>query len=73
MKSFIIGEITPCGPLKVNRSFGGQISSIFRVEELGKQGTSMKALLATCLDAGLLFELFFGPEEGGDKFLRNVG
>jgi hypothetical protein len=30
-------------------------------------------LLATCLHAGFLLGLFFGPENGGDMFLRNVG
>jgi hypothetical protein len=30
-------------------------------------------LLATCFQAGFLLALFFGPEGGGDMFLRNVG
>jgi hypothetical protein len=29
-------------------------------------------LLATCFDAGILLDLFFNPEYGGDLFLRNV-
>jgi hypothetical protein len=33
----------------------------------------LKALLATCFDAGFLLGLFFDPEDGGDIFLRNVG
>jgi hypothetical protein len=29
--------------------------------------------LATCFQAGIFLGLFFGPEDGGDMFLRNVG
>jgi hypothetical protein len=31
------------------------------------------ALLATCFHAGFLLGLFFGREDGGDMFLRNIG
>jgi hypothetical protein len=55
MKNFIYWNITPCGPFKVNRRFGG----IF--------------LLATCFHSSFLLDLFFGPEDGGDVFIRNVG
>jgi hypothetical protein len=27
----------------------------------------------TCFHPGFLLGLFFGPEDGGDMFLRNVG
>jgi hypothetical protein len=30
-------------------------------------------VLATCFHAGFLFGVFFGPEDGGNMFLRNVG
>jgi hypothetical protein len=33
MKSTIFSDVTPCDPLKVNRSFGGTCASIFSVEE----------------------------------------
>jgi hypothetical protein len=33
MKNTIFWDITPFGPLKVNRSFGGTLASIFRVEK----------------------------------------
>jgi hypothetical protein len=32
-----------------------------------------RALLAICVHAGFLLDLFLGPEDGGDMFLRNVG
>jgi hypothetical protein len=46
MKSTIFMDITPCSPLSVNRRFGG---------------TSRIILLATCLHAGFLLNLFFRP------------
>jgi hypothetical protein len=57
MKSTVFWDMTPCSPLKVNRRFGG---------------TYLRALLATCFQAGMLLGLFFDPENG-DMFLRNVG
>jgi hypothetical protein len=33
MQSSIVRDITPCSLLKVNRRFGGTVSSNFRVEE----------------------------------------
>jgi hypothetical protein len=35
--------------------------------------TPCSKLLATCFHSGLLLGLFFGPEDRGDIFLRNVG
>jgi hypothetical protein len=35
--------------------------------------TPCRALLVTCFHAGFLLGLFFGLEDGGDMFLRNVG
>jgi hypothetical protein len=43
----------------------GHIASIFRVEKI----SSAKNQRASRWQA----ELFFGPEVGGDMFLRNVG
>jgi hypothetical protein len=42
------------------------IVSIFRTEELAEKEISMKAGI-------LLLGLLFGPEDGGDVFLRNDG
>jgi hypothetical protein len=41
------------------------VTFIYRDEELAKQQTSMKLLLASCL-AG---SSFFNPEDGGNMFL----
>jgi hypothetical protein len=58
IKSNIFWDITPCGPLKVNRRFGG---------------TYRLHLLATCFHAGFLLGLVVDPKYAGDMFLRNVG
>jgi hypothetical protein len=42
------------------------IASIFRIEEYAKPDDST-------LQADHLLGLFFGPDDGGDMFLRNVG
>jgi hypothetical protein len=49
------------------------VASIFRVDEQGKQETSVKAgLQAKCLFLSC-FGLFFDPEDGGNMFLWNAG
>jgi hypothetical protein len=40
------------------------------IEEFHLQGYN--ALLATCFHSGFLVGLFFGPEDGGDMFFRNI-
>jgi hypothetical protein len=37
------------------------------------KSTDVSALLITCFYAGVLFGLFFDPENEGDMFFRNVG
>jgi hypothetical protein len=32
-KHFVLWDITPCNPLKVNRGFGGSFTSTFKFEE----------------------------------------
>jgi hypothetical protein len=59
MKSIIFWDMTPCSPLSFNRRFG--------------ETYRLHLLLVTSYHAGLLFRLFFDPEDGGDMFLRNVG
>jgi hypothetical protein len=50
------------------------IASIFSIEEYDKQETKMKHLESRALlHAGLLLDLLFDPEYGGDIFLRNFG
>jgi hypothetical protein len=42
MKIYVFWDITPCSPLKVSRRSEEYVASIFRVEELAKQETSVK-------------------------------
>jgi hypothetical protein len=75
MTSSVFRGITPYGPLKVNRRFGEACRLHCqgrRISQARNQRESF-ALLATCFYAGLLFGLFFDPEDEGDMLLRNVG
>jgi hypothetical protein len=44
-----------------------RVASIFRGKEYAKQSSAFYLL-----HAGFLFGVFFGPEDEGDMFLRNV-
>jgi hypothetical protein len=61
MKSIIFWDIAPCGPLSVNRRFGGTYY-------LHLEGLKTSAFTLVSCSA-----YFFDPEDGGDVFLRNVG
>jgi hypothetical protein len=67
MKSPIFWDITPCSPLKVNRSSKEHVASIFRVEETGMKEVERSALYL--LHAAFLLGLFFDHECGGDMFV----
>jgi hypothetical protein len=70
--SSIFWDITSHSPLKVNRRFGGT----WRLHLQGRrisQARNQPALLATCFHAGVVLDLFFDLEDGGDIFIRNVG
>jgi hypothetical protein len=57
MKCSAFWDITPCGPLKINRRLVG----------------TRRLISACCLlYVDFLLHLFFDPENGGDTFLRNV-
>jgi hypothetical protein len=58
IKSTIFWDITPCSPLSVNLCFGGNVASIFRVEEI----TSARNQRANRWQV-----------HASDMFLRNVG
>jgi hypothetical protein len=55
-KSTIIWDIMLCGPMRVNRRFGGTYRLLLQGE----------SLFITCFHAGFLLSLFFDPEDGGD-------
>jgi hypothetical protein len=42
-------------------------------QHINASSAECKTLLATCFHAGILLGLFFGPENGDDIFLRNIG
>jgi hypothetical protein len=60
VKSAVFWDTMPCIPLKITRHFGG----IYRIH--------LKVLIATCFHTGILLDLFFDLEDGGDNFLRNL-
>jgi hypothetical protein len=60
MKSKIFWDITACGPLNVNRRFGG--TYLLHVQDKPPACT----LVSRCT-------YFFDPEDRGDMFHRNVG
>jgi hypothetical protein len=63
IKSVIFWDKTPCSPLKVNRRFGEKYRLYFKAEDSTFHLFFVDFLLG----------LFFGPEDGGDIFLLNVG
>jgi hypothetical protein len=75
IKSTIVWDITPCSPLKVNRSFGVTYRLHLQGRRISQERNQMasRALLATWFHAGFLHSLFFDPEDRGAMFLRNVG
>jgi hypothetical protein len=58
MKTGVFWDAMPCGSCK-NRRFGGTYASVIRVTRIGELGT---ALTDSC-----------HHDDGGAKFLRNVG
>jgi hypothetical protein len=64
MKSSIFWDTTPYNPLKVNGLFGGTCRLHLHDE------TSSASYV---IHDSFLLVLFFGPEDVGDIFLRNVG
>jgi hypothetical protein len=71
MKKYIFWDITPCSSLKVNRRVGG--TSLHLQGERISQARNQRETGGKQSRAGLLRDLFFHPENGGDIFLRNIG
>jgi hypothetical protein len=81
MKSSISWDTTPCILLKINRRFRGtcwlhlhgqRISQARKQHEAGRKQSSAYLLLLGVLHVRFILGSFFGPEHGGDIFLRNV-
>jgi hypothetical protein len=66
MKRSIFWDITPCSPLKVNRSYEGTCHLDVQVEEWTKEATSVKQLYL--LHADLFLGLFFQRSEDFFQF-----
>jgi hypothetical protein len=66
LKSSIFWDTTPCSPFKVNRRFG-------KMSPPSSGLKNRRVLLDTCFHAGILLGLLFGPEDGGDIYLQNIG
>jgi hypothetical protein len=71
MKSINFWDITPCGPLNVNRRFGGTYGLHHQGRRIAQQET--RGCACHLIHADFLLGLFFDPEDVGDMFLRNVG
>jgi hypothetical protein len=75
MNSTSFCDITPYSPYKVNRRFRETCQDRKISQARNQRETTWKAeapLLTTCFHAGILRDLFFDPEDGGDMFLQNV-
>jgi hypothetical protein len=62
MKNGVFWVVTPCGSCKIRR-FGGTWRLLHQGDKIGELGTTQAA---TRTD-------FCHPDEGGARFLRNVG
>jgi hypothetical protein len=65
LNTYVFGYITPCSVVKVNRGYG-------RAYRLRRHGRRISQA-ANQFEAGSKKRWFFGPEDGGDMFFRNVG
>jgi hypothetical protein len=70
-KFFYLLDITPCGPLKVNRRFRGTRSLHLQGRRISQAKNQREE--GSKLQAAFLLGLFFDPENDGEMLLRNVG
>jgi hypothetical protein len=70
MKSSVFWYMTPYSSLKVDGNFGATCRLLLQGRKV-RQETNVEA--GGNQSSGFLFGLFFGPENGGDIFLWNVG
>jgi hypothetical protein len=62
--------VTSCSPVEIHWSFGGNKQA---VPIHGVEGKAIKKqAMSFLLRAGLLFGLFFDPEDGASMFLPNI-
>jgi hypothetical protein len=75
IKSTIFWDITPCSLLKVNRRFGETYHLHLQGGKISRARNQRESRWQAeiCSHAGFLLGSFFGPEDGGDMILRNVG
>jgi hypothetical protein len=70
MKSVIFWDVTPCSLLNCNRRVGGTYRLHLQVR---RKNYSKNQQVSKWHLAGFRWNLFFEPEDGGDRFLRYVG
>jgi hypothetical protein len=70
MKSTIFWDITPWGPLKVYRRFGGTRHLHFQGRKISQAGNQLEA---GSKQSWFLTWFILDPEDRGDISLRNVG
>jgi hypothetical protein len=73
LKNAVFLDMAPCRSC-VNRCFGGTYRLHLQFRKIREQGTSVSRCLQTAeCSRWFLTRGFCNPEDGGDRFLRNIG